>query len=66
MERELVRTGWHLLCRALFGSAGGECITTLAAWTVMCEEARSFGRALFDAEEIILQFLIAKTPDDDA
>ncbi len=55
----------YVCCRALFGSKGGECITTLAAWTVMCEEARSFGRALFDAEEVWLQHLVVKNPGDD-
>jgi hypothetical protein len=48
-----------LLQRALFGNLGGECITTLAAWTVMCEEARSFGRALYDAEQVHLKLLQA-------
>lgn len=47
--------------RALFGNVGGECITTLAAWTVMCEEARSFGRSLYDAEQVVLDNLIAGT-----
>lgn len=43
-----------IVCRALFGNVGGECITTLAAWTVMCEEARSFGRSLYDAEQVLV------------
>ena len=40
--------------RALFG-AEEECITSLAAWQHMCTEARWVGRALFDAEEIVLR-----------
>jgi len=39
--------------RTLFGDAE-ECLTTLNAWQNMCEEARHFGRALFDAEELVL------------
>ena len=41
------------LRRTLFGDAE-ECLTTLNAWQNMCEEARHFGRALFDAEELVL------------
>ena len=41
-------------CRALFGREE-ECITSLAAWQHMCTEARWIGRALFDAEDIVLQ-----------
>ncbi|KAK9902224.1 hypothetical protein WJX75_008431 [Coccomyxa subellipsoidea] len=40
--------------RALFG-VEEECITSLAAWQQMCTEARWIGRALFDAEGIVLQ-----------
>ncbi|KAK9823830.1 hypothetical protein WJX72_005805 [[Myrmecia] bisecta] len=40
--------------RALFGDQE-ECITTLLAWQQMCHEARWFGRALYDAEEFVLQ-----------
>ncbi|CAL8465952.1 g5488 [Coccomyxa elongata] len=40
--------------RALFGTEE-ECITSLAAWQHMCTEARWIGRALFDAEDIVLQ-----------
>ncbi|EIE18492.1 hypothetical protein COCSUDRAFT_60158 [Coccomyxa subellipsoidea C-169] len=40
--------------RALFGTEE-ECITSLAAWQQMCTEARWIGRALFDAEGIVLQ-----------
>ena len=43
-------------CRTLFGDAE-ECLTTLNAWQNMCEEARHFGRALFDAEELVLSTL---------
>ena len=45
----------HLLCRALFGTEE-ECITSLAAWQHMCTEARWVGRALFDAEEMVLRY----------
>ena len=41
-------------CRALFGTEE-ECITSLAAWQHMCTEARWVGRALFDAEEVVLR-----------
>ena len=41
-------------CRALFGDQE-ECLTTLLAWQQMTNEARWFGRALYDAEEIVLQ-----------
>ncbi|DBA97322.1 TPA: hypothetical protein ACH3X1_015060 [Trebouxia sp. C0004] len=40
--------------RALFGDQE-ECLTTLLAWQQMTNEARWFGRALYDAEEIVLQ-----------
>ena len=43
------------LCRALFGTEE-ECITSLAAWQHMCTEARWVGRALFDAEEMVLRY----------
>ncbi len=46
-------TGMHC-CRALFGLEE-ECITSLAAWQHMCTEARWVGRALFDAEEVVLR-----------
>ncbi|KAK9794604.1 hypothetical protein WJX73_006210 [Symbiochloris irregularis] len=39
--------------RALFGSSS-ECITTLQAWQHMCIEARWFGRALYDAEQLVM------------
>ena len=45
--------------RTLFGEAE-ECLTTLNAWQNMCEEARHFGRALFDAEELVLSTLRSK------
>ena len=45
-----------VLLRTLFGDAE-ECLTTLNAWQNMCEEARHFGRALFDAEELVLSTL---------
>ena len=41
------------VCRSLFGDEM-ESLTTLNAWQNMCEEARHFGRALFDAEEVVL------------
>lgn len=41
-------------CRALFGDAE-ECITTLQAWQQMTHEAKWFGRALYDAEDIVLR-----------
>lgn len=44
----------HYCRRALFGSEE-ECITSLAAWQHMCTEARWVGRALFDAEEMVLR-----------
>ena len=40
-------------CRALFGDQE-ECITTLQAWQQMMHEAKWFGRALYDAEEVVL------------
>lgn len=40
--------------RALFGD-GEECLTTLQAWQQMTYEAKRFGRALFDAEDMVLQ-----------
>lgn len=39
--------------RALFGD-GEECITTVASWQMMITEARWVGRALYDAEEVVL------------
>lgn len=42
------------MCRALFGDQE-ECLTTLLAWQQMTNEARWFGRALYDAEELVLQ-----------
>lgn len=39
--------------RALFGD-NEECITTMPAWQMMVTEARWVGRALFDAEEVVL------------
>ena len=39
--------------RALFGE-GEECITTVASWQMMIMEARWVGRALYDAEEVVL------------
>jgi hypothetical protein len=39
--------------RALFGESE-ECITTMKAWQMMVLEARWVGRALFDAEEVVL------------
>ncbi len=45
----------HAMCRALFGTEE-ECITSLAAWQHMCTEARWVGRALFDAEEMVLRY----------
>jgi hypothetical protein len=44
-----------MLCRALFGTED-ECITSLAAWQQMTTEARWVGRALYDAEELALQY----------
>ena len=41
-------------CRALFGDQE-ECLTTLLAWQEMTNEARWFGRALYDAEDLVLQ-----------
>lgn len=41
-------------CRALFGDEK-ESITTLWAWQHMLQEARWFGRALYDAEELIMR-----------
>ena len=41
--------------RALFGS-DEECITSLGAWQQMVTEARWVGRALYDAEDIALQY----------
>ena len=41
-------------CRALFGDQT-ECLTTLLAWQQMLNEAKWFGRALYDAEELLLQ-----------
>ena len=40
--------------RALFGDEK-ESITTLWAWQHMLQEARWFGRALYDAEELIMR-----------
>ncbi|KAL3133149.1 hypothetical protein ABBQ38_007044 [Trebouxia sp. C0009 RCD-2024] len=40
--------------RALFGDQE-ECLTTLLAWQEMTNEARWFGRALYDAEDLVLQ-----------
>ena len=42
-----------VLPRALFGDAK-ECITTLQSWQHMCTEARWFGRALYDAEQLVV------------
>ena len=39
--------------RALFGDSE-ECITTMQSWQMMVLEARWVGRALFDAEEVVL------------
>lgn len=39
--------------RALFGE-DEECITTMTAWQNMVAEARWVGRALYDAEEVVL------------
>lgn len=44
----------HRHIRALFGDQD-ECITTLGAWSDMCDEARWFGRAVYDAEDFLLQ-----------
>ena len=40
--------------RALFGDEK-ESITTLWAWQHMLQEARWFGRALYDAEDLIMR-----------
>ena len=40
-------------CRALFGDSK-ECITTLKAWQQMTNEARWVGRAMYDAEDMVL------------
>lgn len=37
----------------LFGDAE-ECITTMASWKHMCDEAQCFGRALYDAEQVAI------------
>ncbi len=37
----------------LFGDAE-ECITTMARWKHMCDEAQCFGRALYDAEQVVI------------
>lgn len=39
--------------RTLFGEEC-ECITTMACWKHMCDEAQWFGRALYDAEQLAL------------
>lgn len=41
-------------CRALFGDQE-ECLTTLLAWQSMTHEAKWFGRALYDAEEMAIR-----------
>lgn len=37
----------------LYGDAE-ECITTMASWKHMCDEAQCFGRALYDAEQVAI------------
>ncbi len=54
MSVQMLRSLDGTACRALFGTEE-ECITSLAAWQHMCTEARWIGRALFDAEDIVLQ-----------
>lgn len=39
--------------RTLFGEEQ-ECITTMSAWKHMCDEAQWVGRALYDAEQLVL------------
>lgn len=47
-------TSHCLLFRALFGDQE-ECLTTLLAWQSMTNEAKWFGRALYDAEEMAMR-----------
>jgi len=45
--------------RVLFGSRQGETQSSLRAWLSMCEEARHWGRSIFDAESIIWENIIS-------
>ena len=49
----IAKTRNYVIFRAMFGSTS-ECITTLQSWQQMCTEARWFGRALFDAEQLVV------------
>ena len=53
---DLLKQSFVLVCRALFGDAE-ECITTIQSWQQMTHEAKWVGRALYDAEDIVLRAL---------